>query len=85
MKEAFHIAQTGRPGPVLLDITKDAQMGETEYEYPETLNMPGYRPTVRGHEGQIKQAASMINESERPGETGQEVREEMMKLFKELS
>ena len=66
MKEAFHIAQTGRPGPVLLDITKDAQMGETEYEYPETLNMPGYRPTVRGHEGQIKQAASMINESERP-------------------
>jgi acetolactate synthase-1/2/3 large subunit len=66
MKEAFHIARTGRPGPVLVDIAKDAQYAEAEFEYPETVDLPGYRPTVRGHEGQIKQAAQLINQAKRP-------------------
>ncbi len=66
MKEAFHIARTGRPGPVLIDIAKDAQTAEIEFDYPEEVDLPGYRPTIRGHEGQIKQAAQVISESERP-------------------
>ena len=66
MKEAFHIARTGRPGPVLVDIAKDAQTGEIEFDYPEEVDLPGYKPTVRGHEGQIKQAAQLISESRRP-------------------
>ena len=66
MKEAFHIARTGRPGPVLIDIAKDTQQAETEFTYPETVNLAGYKPTVLGHEGQIRQAAQIINEAERP-------------------
>jgi len=66
MKEAFHIARTGRPGPVLVDIAKDAQLDETEFVYPETVDLPGYKPTIRGHQGQIKQAAQVINDAERP-------------------
>lgn len=66
MKEAFHIARTGRPGPVLIDIAKDAQQAETEFEYPETVDLPGYKPTVYGHKRQIRQAARMINQAERP-------------------
>jgi acetolactate synthase-1/2/3 large subunit len=66
MKEAFHIARTGRPGPVLVDIAKDTQQAETEFTYPETVNLAGYKPTVLGHEGQIRQAAQIINEAERP-------------------
>jgi acetolactate synthase-1/2/3 large subunit len=66
MKEAFHIARTGRPGPVLIDIAKDAQLDTIEFEYPLSVDLPGYKPTVRGHQGQIKQAASAINRAERP-------------------
>ena len=66
MKEAFHIARTGRPGPVLIDIAKDAQNDEVDFVYPEQIDLPGYRPTVRGHEGQIKQAAQVIGQAERP-------------------
>ncbi|MBN1582768.1 MAG: biosynthetic-type acetolactate synthase large subunit [Anaerolineae bacterium] len=66
MKEAFHIAQTGRPGPVLIDIAKDAQSFETEFEYPEEVDLPGFKPTIQGHQRQIKQAAEMINSAERP-------------------
>jgi len=66
MREAFHIARTGRPGPVLIDIAKDAQTGEIEFVYPEEVDLPGYKPTIRGHEGQIKQAAQVISESRRP-------------------
>jgi acetolactate synthase-1/2/3 large subunit len=66
MKEAFHIARTGRPGPVLIDIAKDVQTSEVDFEYPEEVDLPGYKPTIRGHEGQIKQAARAINRSERP-------------------
>jgi acetolactate synthase-1/2/3 large subunit len=66
MKEAFHIARTGRPGPVLIDIAKDAQTAEVDFQYPEEEDLPGYKPTIRGHEGQIKQAARLIEQAERP-------------------
>lgn len=66
MKEAFHIASTGRPGPVLVDIPSDIQMQETEFEYPEKVKIRGYNPTYNGHPGQIKRAAKAIGESKRP-------------------
>ena len=74
VKEAFHIASTGRPGPVLIDVPKDVQQEEVELdhssfaEYYETLevDLPGYKPTIEGHPAQIKQAAKLIAESERP-------------------
>ena len=66
VKEAFHIASTGRPGPVLIDIPKDVQLEEAEFEYPETVDLPGYKPTLEGHGAQIKRAAKLIAESRRP-------------------
>ncbi len=66
IKEAFHIAGTGRPGPVLIDIAKDVQAAETEYEYPQELDLPGYRPQHEGDPDEIKRAAEMINEAECP-------------------
>lgn len=66
IKEAFYIARTGRPGPVLVDIAKDVQAASIEYEYPEEMNLPGYRPTLIGHQRQIKQAAQLINEAQSP-------------------
>ena len=69
-KEAFHIASTGRPGPVLIDIPKDVLQEEVEFEgefeYPETLDLPGYKPNLEGHSSQIKRAAKLINDSKRP-------------------
>ncbi|MGQ9626952.1 MAG: biosynthetic-type acetolactate synthase large subunit [Anaerolineae bacterium] len=66
IKEAFYIARTGRPGPVLVDIPKDVQAAETEYIYPEKLNMPGYLPKYEGNMAEIEKAAKLINEAERP-------------------
>ncbi len=66
IKEAFHIASTGRPGPVLVDIPSDIQMQETEFIYPEKIEIRGYNPTYKGHSGQIKRAAKAITESTRP-------------------
>jgi len=66
VKEAFHIATTGRPGPVLIDIPVDVSKGELEYEWPEVAHLPGYRPTYRGHAKQIKQAAQMISKARKP-------------------
>ncbi|MDD5137060.1 MAG: biosynthetic-type acetolactate synthase large subunit [Candidatus Omnitrophica bacterium] len=66
MKEAFHIASTGRPGPVLVDIPSDIQMQEAEFDYPEKVQIRGYNPTYNGHPGQIKRAAKAIGESNRP-------------------
>ncbi|MDP2929842.1 MAG: biosynthetic-type acetolactate synthase large subunit [Candidatus Omnitrophota bacterium] len=66
MKEAFHIASTGRPGPVLVDIPSDIQMQEMEFSYPEKVEIRGYNPTYKGHPGQIKRAAKAIQESKRP-------------------
>ena len=66
IKEAFHIARSGRPGPVLIDIAKDVQAASMEYEYPAEVNLPGYRPTLIGNQRQIKQAAQLTNEAQRP-------------------
>ena len=66
IKEAFHIASTGRPGPVLVDIPKDVFQEETEFEYPDTVDLAGYKPKVDGHMAQIKRAAKLIAESKRP-------------------
>ncbi|MFA4982531.1 MAG: biosynthetic-type acetolactate synthase large subunit [Candidatus Omnitrophota bacterium] len=66
IKEAFHIASTGRPGPVLIDFPSDIQMQETEFVYPEKVDIRGYKPTYSGHPGQIKRAAKAISDSKRP-------------------
>ena len=66
MREAFHIATTGRPGPVLVDIPRDIQQQQTEFHYPEKVDIPSYRPVTKGHPGQIRKAAQLIAESERP-------------------
>jgi acetolactate synthase I/II/III large subunit len=64
--EAFHIAGTGRPGPVLVDIPKDALQARTEYRWPDVLDLPGYRPVTRPHGKQVREAARMILEAKRP-------------------
>jgi acetolactate synthase-1/2/3 large subunit len=66
VKEAFHLARTGRPGPVLIDIPKDVQQMEADFKYPESVNLPGYKPQLTGDRTQIKNAAKLIAESERP-------------------
>jgi acetolactate synthase-1/2/3 large subunit len=64
--EAFVIASTGRPGPVHIDLTKDALMGRCEAVAPERLDLPGFRPTIAGHPRQIKLAAAEIAQARRP-------------------
>ena len=64
--EAFHVAITGRPGPVLVDIPRDVQQQLCEFEYPDKVELAGYQPTVQGHPQQVKKAAQLIAESERP-------------------
>jgi len=66
VKEAFHIAKTGRPGPVLLDIPRDVFIEEATFNYPEKVELRGYRPTVHGHAAQIKKAAKLISEAKHP-------------------
>lgn len=63
---AFHIASTGRPGPVLVDIPKDIQNAEFEFAWPPQVDLPGYKPNTKPHNRQISQAAKMISEAERP-------------------
>jgi acetolactate synthase-1/2/3 large subunit len=85
IKQAFHIASTGRPGVVLVDVTKDAQQDSMEFEWPETLDLPGYRPEPRPHNKQIREAARLMLEAKRPvfllgggvlrGRASEEVRE----------
>ncbi len=64
--EAFHIASTGRPGPVLVDISKDALQKPTTFTWPSELALPGYRPTTRPHGKQVREAARLIAEAKRP-------------------
>ncbi|NLE22001.1 MAG: biosynthetic-type acetolactate synthase large subunit [Actinobacteria bacterium] len=64
--EAFHIASTGRPGPVVIDIPVDVALGEVAYRDCDTIDLPGYKPTSRGHVKQIRAAAKAINEAQRP-------------------
>jgi acetolactate synthase-1/2/3 large subunit len=66
VKEAFYIAQTGRPGPVLIDIPRDVQQEQAEFVYPDKLALPGYKVPSRGHPAQLKKAAKLINEAEQP-------------------
>ena len=64
--EAFHIASTGRPGPVLVDITKDVFTGQAHYTPVSSIHLPGYKIYTEGHAGQIRRAAQMIWEAKRP-------------------
>lgn len=64
--EAFHIASTGRPGPVLVDVAKSALQAMTTFAWPTELNLPGYRPVTRPHAKQIREAARLILEARRP-------------------
>ncbi|MCA9844530.1 MAG: biosynthetic-type acetolactate synthase large subunit [Dehalococcoidia bacterium] len=66
IREATHIATTGRPGPVLVDVPKDVFQEEAPFEWPSEINLRGYKPTVEGHAGMIRRAAKLINEAERP-------------------
>ncbi|MBI2849666.1 MAG: biosynthetic-type acetolactate synthase large subunit [Chloroflexi bacterium] len=66
VKEAFYLARTGRPGPVLIDVPKDVFVEETEFHYPTKIDLPGYKPTLKGHPSQIKKAAKLINEAKHP-------------------
>jgi acetolactate synthase-1/2/3 large subunit len=64
--EAFYIAASGRPGPVLIDVTKDVFMGNAHYEPVNSIHLPGYKVYTEGHTGQIRRAAQMMLEAERP-------------------
>jgi len=66
LTEAFHIATTGRPGPVLVDITKDVQQATFEGSLEAEVDLPGYKPTLVGHAGQVKRAAEAVRAAERP-------------------
>jgi len=66
IKEAFHIATTGRPGPVLIDVPVDVSKAELTFKYPDSVNLTGYKPTYKGHAKQIKQAAQMIAKARKP-------------------
>jgi len=66
VKEAFYLARSGRPGPVLIDLPRDVQIDQAEFHYPSRVDVPGYKPTLQGHSVQIKKAANLINEAERP-------------------
>src|SRR2546426_3073224 len=66
MKKAFYLAQTGRPGPVLVDIPKDVTQTKAEYSYPKTISSRSYNPVTRGHAGQIKKAVALLLEAKRP-------------------
>src|SRR4051812_35693745 len=66
VKEAFHVATTGRPGPVLIDIPKDIAQSEMEWYWPDSVDLPGYKPNTKGHPRMIKEAAKLILASSRP-------------------
>lgn len=66
IKEAFHIASTGRPGPVLIDIPVNVQQQKFDFSFPGPVNLRGYKPTVKGHAGQIKRVSRAISNAERP-------------------
>jgi len=66
VREAFHIAATGRPGPVLVDVTKDALADEMAWSGPADIDLPGYKPSVKGHPRQVKAAIAEIQKSQRP-------------------
>lgn len=66
IKEAFYLARTGRPGPVLIDLPRDLQVESAEFSYPAKIDMPGYKPTMSGHPAQLKKAAKLLAEAKKP-------------------
>lgn len=66
VKEAFYIAKTGRPGPVLIDLPMDFQDTQIEFNYPKKVDIRGYKPTIKGHIGQIKRAIKLLQHSKKP-------------------
>ncbi len=66
VKKAYHIARTGRPGPVVVDLPKDVLLAEAEFEYPKEVNLRGYRFKARGDDAKIQRAAAMIAEADKP-------------------
>jgi acetolactate synthase-1/2/3 large subunit len=66
IRKAFHIANSGRPGPVLVDIPKDVSRNKCRFDYPKTVSMRSYNPVTRGHQGQLKKAVNLILGAERP-------------------
>ncbi|HLB39905.1 MAG TPA: acetolactate synthase large subunit [Actinomycetota bacterium] len=66
VREAFHIASTGRPGPVLIDLPKDVLNAEVTYSWPERINLPGYRPTTKGNNRQVAEAVKLILAAKKP-------------------
>jgi len=66
IKKAFYVASTGRPGPVLVDLPKNVINAKCEFEYPEEVDMRGYKPTYHGHQNQIKKAAEVLRKAKRP-------------------
>lgn len=91
IKEAFHIATTGKPGPVVIDIPKDILTNKAEFSYPKKINLPGYNPNYNGHPLQIAKALNMLYKAERPlifcggGVIASEAHEELLKLAKALN
>jgi acetolactate synthase-1/2/3 large subunit len=66
VREAFHVATTGRPGPVLVDLPKDIANQSMDWYWPDAVDLPGYKPTLKGHAKQIKDAVRLMGESHRP-------------------
>jgi len=66
IKEAFYVAGSGRPGPVLVDIPRDVLLERAEFDYPEKVDLPSYKPTLKGHTLQIRKAADLINRARCP-------------------
>jgi acetolactate synthase I/II/III large subunit len=66
IKEAFYLARTGRPGPVVVDLPKDVLQAYADFKYPKKVDLPGYRPTVEAHSGQIKKAYQLIRKAKAP-------------------
>jgi len=66
IKQAFHIARTGRPGPVVVDLPKDVIAESAEFSYPSKIKLRGYNPTYQGHTGQIKKAFKLLTQAQKP-------------------
>ena len=91
IKEAFHLASTGRPGPILIDMPKDVIMAAAKFEYPEKYQMRSYNPTMEGHPGQIQKAIKAIHKAKKPviyaggGVILSNAAKELTKLAKDLN
>jgi acetolactate synthase-1/2/3 large subunit len=91
IKEAFYIARTGRPGPVLVDLPKDVMNDSVRFEYPDKVNLKSYQPNYQGHRGQIQRMAKLIAKSKKPviygggGIISSDASRELVKLAEMLS